>query len=858
MDLNRMHSHTKEALENAQRRTIEASHPAMTPDHLHVGIMSVEDSLVSHFLSSSKKDIGLIEKTLENNLSKNPVIEDTNQLFMDRKANVIMIAAEKERESSQDSQLKIEHLYLGLFKDKSQRQFLESLGITEEGFRQFLAAFNSEKTQAQHGEYKSLNKFARNLVEEAKLGKLDPVIGRDDEIRRTVRILSRRTKNNPVLIGEPGVGKTAIAEGLSLRIINGDVPEGLKDKHIYALDMGSLVAGAKYRGEFEERLKNVLDEVKKSAGQVILFIDELHLIVGAGKTDGAMDAGNLLKPMLARGELHCIGATTLNEYRQYIEKDTALERRFQPVLIKEPSLEDTISILRGIKEKFEIHHGVKIADQALIAAATLSSKYISDRFLPDKAIDLMDEAAALIRTEIDSKPAELDQLSRRLLQLEIEKTSLEKETDEASSKRLKKCTDEIETLKSEYEAKKIKWEKEKAALNEEKELKEKIEQIKLDMEEAKRQYDLETLARLQYGDLREAENALEKAKNKPDTPSEYIKESVSEAEIAKIVSNWTGIPTEKLLASEKEKLLDLENHLHHRVIGQDKAVKAVSDAIIRSRTMISDPKKPLGSFIFLGPTGVGKTELAKALSEALFDTEKNLVRIDMSEYQERHSVARLIGAPPGYVGYESGGQLTEIIRRQPYSVILFDEIEKAHPDILNALLQILDDGILTDGQGRTVSFKNTLIIMTSNLGSEILIEHLETTDIMTEEVEDKVLQTLKLSLRPEFMNRIDDIIVFKPLQPEELMEIVALQVNHIAKRLEPYDLSIELDEGAIQKILSEAYSLQYGARPLKRYLSRYLETVIAKKMLDGTITQNQSIHVTSDGLTFDFEVKPKS
>ena len=858
MDINRMHSHTKEALENAQRLTIEASHPAITPDHLHLGVLNVEETLVSHFLSSFKKDVRLMIKSLEHNLSKHPVIEDSNQLFMDRKANVIMIAAEKERESSQESQMKIEHLYLGLFKDKTQRQLLESFGITEDGVRSFLTSFHSEASSTAQSEYKHLRKYARNLVEEAKLGKLDPVIGRDDEIRRTVRILSRRTKNNPVLIGEPGVGKTAIAEGLSLRIINGDVPEGLKDKQIFALDMGSLVAGAKYRGEFEERLKNVLDEVKKSAGHVILFIDELHLIVGAGKTDGAMDAGNLLKPMLARGELHCIGATTLNEYRQYIEKDTALERRFQPVLIKEPSLEDTISILRGIKEKFEIHHGVKIADQALIAAATLSSKYIADRFLPDKAIDLMDEAAALIRTEIDSKPAELDQLSRRLLQLEIEKTSLEKETDEASSKRLKKLADEIESIKSEYETKKLKWEKEKAALTEEKELKEKIEQIKLDIEEAKRQYDLETLARLQYGDLREAEQALDAVKKKPLKPSEYIKESVSETEIAKIVSQWTGIPTEKLLASEKEKLLNLAHHLHHRVIGQDKAVKAVSDAIIRSRTMMSDPKKPLGSFIFLGPTGVGKTELAKALSEALFDTEKNLVRIDMSEYQERHSVARLIGAPPGYVGYESGGQLTEIIRRQPYSVILFDEIEKAHPDILNALLQILDDGILTDGQGRTVSFKNTLIIMTSNLGSQHLIEHLEVTDTITEEVEDQVLNTLKHHLRPEFINRIDDIIVFKPLQPEELIEIVSLQVNQIAKRLEAHELSIEIDDEAMQKILSEAYSLQYGARPLKRYLSRHLETVIAKKMLEGSITQNQTIHVSSDGLIFHFDVKPRS
>ena len=854
MNLESMHENTRSALENAQRLTLEKSHAAITADHLHLGILNVEDTIISHFLASAKKDVGQIKKILDQKLSALPTVEDSNQLFMDRRTNVMMIEAEKARTEQNESLIKIEHLYGALFKDKTQRQFLSSLGIEEAQFKTFIKEFKEESRPSSNTEYKHLDLYARDLVEDAKLGKLDPVIGRDEEIRRTVRILSRRTKNNPVLIGEPGVGKTAIAEGLSLRIVNGDVPEGLKDKHIYALDMGALVAGAKYRGEFEERLKNVLNDVKKSAGHVILFIDELHLIVGAGKTEGAMDAGNLLKPMLARGELHCIGATTLNEYRQYIEKDAALERRFQPVLVKEPSLEDTISILRGIKEKFEIHHGVKIADQALIAAATLSDKYIADRFLPDKAIDLMDEAAALIRTEIDSKPAELDQLSRRLLQLEIEKTSLEKETDEASLKRLKKLSEEIETIKSEYETKKLKWEKEKTALNVEKELKEKIEAIKLDIEDAKRRYDLDTLARLQYGDLREAENALEAAKKNPKIPSEYIKESVSEAEIAKIVSHWTGIPVSKLLESEKEKLLNLSALLHERVIGQDKAVNAVAEAIIRSRTLMSDPKKPLGSFIFLGPTGVGKTELAKTLAEALFDSEKNLVRIDMSEYQERHSVARLIGAPPGYVGYESGGQLTETIRRQPYSVILFDEIEKAHPDILNALLQVLDDGVLTDGQGRTVSFKNTLIIMTSNLGSDLLLEQLESTETISEAVEEEVLNVLKRHLRPEFFNRIDDTIVFKPLMPEELMQIISLQIEGINKRLETQELRIELDEEAFSKILSEAYSTTYGARPLKRYLTRHIETEIAHLLLQGKLSGHQTIHISSDGLKFNFDI----
>ncbi len=858
MDINRMSQKLKKAFEFTQTLAIENNHPAITVPHIHRGLLSVEDSLVTAFFDQEKLPMDTLKDALDQAIEKSPKVEDTNQLFMDRKANQVMIEAEKVQTNANADLMGIDHVYIALNKDKDTQNLWHKIGFDLARFEAYVKAFKARDERAENSPTKTLDKYARNLVEEARQGKLDPVIGRDDEIRRVIRILSRRTKNNPVLIGEPGVGKTAIAEGLSLRIINGDVPEGLKDKWIYALDMGALVAGAKYRGEFEERLKNLLNEVKKAAGGIILFIDELHLIVGAGKTDGAMDASNLLKPMLARGELHCIGATTLDEYRTYIEKDAALERRFQQVMVEEPSVEDTISILRGIKEKFEIHHGIKISDNALIACAKLSDKYITDRYLPDKAIDLMDEAAALIRTEIDSKPLELDQLSRKLLQLEIEKTSLEKESDAASKKRLEALRDEIDTLKASHETLKLKWEKEKAALSEEKDLKTKIESIKQAMEEARRNYDLETLAKLQYGDLLEAEKALETVKNTPKKDLEMIKESVSDQEIAEIVSKWTGIPAQKLLASEKAKLLDLESQLHERIIGQNKAVKAVSHAIIRARTMLNDPNRPLGSFIFLGPTGVGKTELARALSENLFDSENALVRIDMSEYQERHSVARLIGAPPGYVGYDEGGQLTETIRRKPYSVILLDEIEKAHPDVFNALLQILDDGQLTDGKGRQVNFKNTLIIMTSNLGSQILLDKLSTGGEVQDADEAEVLEALRRHFRPEFLNRVDDTIVFTPLSMEDLYQIIDLQVARLNDRLSEQDIRVTLDDDAKGKILSEAYVPEYGARPLKRYISRHLETQLSEKMLKDELRPHQHVFISSDGLTFTFDIQAHS
>jgi len=718
--------------------------------------------------------------------------------------------------------------------------------IKKEGFLQSLTKVRgNQRVTSQNPEenYDALNKYGRDLVEMAREGKLDPVIGRDAEIRHTIQILSRRTKNNPVLIGEPGVGKTAVVEGLAQRILHGDVPEGLKEKTIYALDMGALIAGAKFRGEFEERLKAVLNEIEKSDGRIILFIDEIHNIVGAGRTEGSMDAGNLLKPKLARGELHCIGATTLDEYRRYIEKDAALERRFQKILIDQPTVEDTISILRGLKERFEIHHGVRITDNALIACATLSDKYISDRFLPDKAIDLMDEAASKIRTEIDSMPAELDEISRKIMQLEIEKQALLKETDSASATRLGHIEKELSELKSEDAGMRAQWENEKKAIAEVKGTKLQIEEVKLQIEDAERQYDLEKLAQLKYGTLPELEKKLEEEKRKTDEAKEnrLLKEEVGEEEIAEVVSGWTGIPVNRLVESEREKLLRLPNILHKRVVGQDEAAIAVSEAILRARAGLKEENRPIGSFIFLGPTGVGKTELAKALSEALFDTEKNMIRIDMSEYMEKHAVSRLIGAPPGYVGYDEGGQLTEAVRRRPYSVILFDEIEKAHPDVFHILLQLLDDGRLTDNQGRTVNFKNTLIIMTSNIGSTYLIENINQDGTIDEEVKDQVQNEMKKYIRPEFLNRIDDVVVFSPLTEEEIAKIIDISMVGIQAKLLDRDIKLTLTENTKKFIAKQAYTPAYGARPVKRYLQKNIETELATRIIKGEIKDGDDV-----------------
>ncbi|MBF1051570.1 MAG: ATP-dependent chaperone ClpB, partial [Peptostreptococcaceae bacterium] len=744
----------------------------------------------------------------------------------------------------------VEHIFLAMFKEKNSlvSDIFKKYDIKKSTIlEKLLNVRGNQKVTGQNPEdtYNVLEKYGRNLVEMAKKGKLDPVIGREDEIRRAIRILSRRTKNNPVLIGEPGVGKTAVVEGLAMRIVKNDVPDTLKDKTIFALDMGSLIAGAKYRGEFEERLKAILNEVEKSNGNIIMFIDEIHTIVGAGKTEGSMDAGNLLKPMLARGELHCIGATTIDEYRKYIEKDPALERRFQVVMVDEPTVEDTISILRGIKEKFEIHHGVRISDSAIISSAILSNKYISDRFLPDKAIDLMDEAAAMIRTQIDTMPTQIDDIARRIMQLEIELQALKKETDEQSKKRITVLENELSTLKEEYSNKKASWDVERQSIQSIKSLQEEIENVKHQMDIAQRNYDLEALSRLKYGKLVELEDKLDKQiKIQDDKKNNAIlKEEVTEEEIANIVSMWTGIPVQKLVETQRDKLLHLEDILHQEVIGQDEAVKYVSDSILRARSGLKDPKKPIGSFIFLGPTGVGKTQLAKSLAKSLFDSEENIIRIDMSEYQEKHTVARLIGAPPGYVGYEEGGQLTEAVRRKPYSIILFDEIEKAHSEVFNILLQLLDDGRLTDSKGRTVNFKDTIIIMTSNIGSQILLDSVKNNNIVTEEAKKQVDDMLRFSFKPEFLNRIDEIIMFNPLSKDQIMKIVELSIKDLQKRLDDRDITLNITKEAELLIANEAYTPEMGARPVKRYIQRNIETLIGKELIKGTIVDKSTITI---------------
>lgn len=850
MDINKLTQKAQEAVIEAQNIAIKFNHQSIDVEHLHMSLIVQKDGLIPKILTKMNVPFDFYYKDLNDELYKIPKVYGNNSsLYATRRIEEIFVKADEEAKKFKDDYISVEHIYASLIDENNtpSSKIIKKYGIDKDKFLKALSLIRSnQRITNQNPEeiYEALERFGRDLVEDAKREKLDPVIGRDSEIRRIIRILSRRTKNNPILIGEPGVGKTAVVEGLAQRIMKGDVPEGLKDKTIYSLDMGALIAGAKYRGEFEERLKSVLKEIESSNGRIILFIDEIHNIVGAGKTEGSMDAGNLLKPMLARGELHCIGATTIDEYRKYIEKDAALERRFQPVLVDTPSVEDTISILRGLKEKFEIHHGVRIQDNALVSATILSDRYINDRFLPDKAIDLIDEAAAMLRTDIDSMPSELDEIMRKIMQLEIEREALNKEVDKQSYDRLETLNNELSELKSQSDSMKAQWEIEKEGIKNIREIKKEIEKVKGQITKAELEYDLNTVAELKYGKLTELDKKLNNEKEKLEEIQKVqhlLKEEVTEDEISEIIANWTGIPVTRLVENEKEKLLRLDKTLHKRVVGQSEAVSAVSNAVIRARSGLKDPGRPIGSFIFLGPTGVGKTELAKTLAEALFDSEENMIRIDMTEYMEKFAVSRLIGAPPGYVGYDEGGQLTEAVRRKPYSVILFDEIEKAHQDVFNIFLQILDDGRLTDSQGHVVDFKNTVIIMTSNIGSMHLLEAMENKGKIDESIENDVMNEMKSHFRPEFLNRIDDIVFFKPLGKQEIGKIIDLQFAYVVDRLKEKDIEISLGDGAKDLIIENAFDPVYGARPIKRYIQKSIETFIARALISGEIVSGDRV-----------------